>query len=338
MDRSATDRLVPYFGDDVRDAEWRRASYQLLEDCVEAATKADGTVETDGTVTRLQEQLGQLSTESLAFLLVHSGFIPDHYGADSSQETLHTKLTEAVACEWGRRLGMRAELQKEKSSKEDVTFWHAGKAVVSDTKSFRLGRSQAAPNVKDAIKQGDYKKWLSAYPAQQRLGGLITFPSQHDWKQSSDAYLYVSDPHDRIMLLFYEHMAYLVLHAEDVKAHGGVFCLLERYDTLFRTASKSRSDYWAVMLPAISGLTTANDLTRFTGLVGPIIADAVAWAEERIEERISQLQREAEAHVAALPETVLRETLVLSIMDSKAQHLRRYLDSIRRFRKRGCPS
>lgn len=333
MDRSAADRLVPYFGDDVRDPEWRRASYRLLEDCVEAATNADGTVETDGTVARLQDQLGKLSTQSLAFLLVHSGFIPDHYGADSSQETLHTKLTEAVACEWGRRLGMRAELQKEKSSKEDVTFWHGEKAVVSDTKSFRLGRSQAAPNVKDAIKQGDYKKWLSAYPAEKRLGGLITFPSQHDWKQSSDAYLYVSDPHDRIMLLFYEHMAYLVLHADDVQARGGVFCLLERYDRLFRAASKSRNDYWAVMLPAISDLAKSNDLLQFTGIVGPIIADAVTWAEERIEERIRRLQQEAEAHVAALAEAVLRERLVLSIMDSQAQHLRRYLENIRRFRK-----
>ncbi len=333
MDRSAADRLAPYFGDDVRDPDWRRASYQLLEDYVEAATKADGTVETDGTVVRVQEHLGQLTTESLAFLLVHSGFIPDHYGADSSQETLHTKLTEAVACEWGRRLGMRAELQKEKSSKEDVTFWHSGKAVVSDTKSFRLGRSQAAPNVKDAIKQGDYKKWLSAYPAEQRLGGLITFPSRHDWKQNSDAYLYVSNPHDRIMLLFYEHMAYLVLHSEDVQARGGVFGLLERYNTLFQTASKSRNDYWAVMLRALSNLTATNDLLQVTSLVGSIIADAVTWAEERIEERIRRLQREAEAHVTALEEVVLRERLVLSIMDSQTQHLRRYLENIRRFRK-----
>jgi hypothetical protein len=333
MDKRAADRLSPYFGDEVRDPDWRSASYELLEGYVEKATRPNGTVETDATVLRLQEQLGQLSIESLSFLLVHTGFIPDHYGADSSQETLHTKLTEAVACEWGRRLGMRAELQKEKSSKEDVTFWHNGKAVVSDTKSFRLGRSQAAPNVKDAIKQGDYKKWLSAYPAEQRLGGLIAFPSQHDWKQSSDAYLYVSDPHDRIMLLFYEHMAYLVLHAEDVRARGGVFSLLERYNTLFRTASKSRSDYWAVVLPAISGLTAANDLPQFVSLVRPIINDAVNWAEGRIEGRIRRLQSEAEAHVTALEESELRIRLVHSLMESQAQHLRRYLENIRRFRK-----
>jgi hypothetical protein len=333
MDRSAADRLIPLFGDQVGDPDWRRASYQLLEEHVDAATKSDGSVETDRTVARLQGQLRELSKERLGFLLVHSGFIPDHYGADSSQETLYTKLTEAVACEWGRRLGMRAELQKEKSSKEDVTFWHLGKAVVSDTKSFRLGRSQAAPNVKDAIKQGDYKKWLSAYPSEQRLGGLITFPSQHDWKQSSDAYLYVSAPDDRIMLLFYEHMAYLVLHAEDVQARGGVFSLLERYSNLFRTPSKNRGDYWSAILPEVSRLAAADDLLNFTELVEPIIAEAVIWAEARIEDRINRLQKDAEAHVAGLAEDVLRERLVHSIMDSQALHLRRYLENIRRFRK-----
>ena len=32
--------------------------------------------------------------------------------------------------------------------------------IVSDTKSFRLSRSQSAPNVKDTIKLADYEKWL----------------------------------------------------------------------------------------------------------------------------------------------------------------------------------
>jgi len=234
----------------------------------------------------------------------------------------------------GLRNSNKYWLSLEKFRKEDVTYTINGKVVVSDAKSFRLGRSQAAPNVKDAIKRGDYQKWLSAYNAANRLGGLITFPSQHDWKTRSDAYSYVSDASDPIMLIFYEHMAYLTVHADDAKARGGVASILEDYGAVFpQGASKQRADYWSAMIPRFSQLAASDDLTAFMALVQPVVSDAVQWAETRLTARVEAIRHAAQTEVDALNDHELREQLVASIADRKSVNLLRYLKNIRRFRK-----
>ncbi len=49
------------------------------------------------------------------------------------------------------------------------------RVIVCDAKSFRLGRSQKAPNVKVDLKLADIQKWLSNYDEDQRIGGGFLF-------------------------------------------------------------------------------------------------------------------------------------------------------------------
>lgn len=125
--------------------------------------------------------------ENFCKLLACSGFIPDLYLTDSSEETLFSKLTEILVAEWSDRMNFSNHIVKEKSGHEDINFEINNKTVVCDAKSFRLGRSQAAPNVKDFLKPADVSKWLERH--KNKLGGLVTYPDTHDWTKSSDVYL-----------------------------------------------------------------------------------------------------------------------------------------------------
>lgn len=128
-------------------------------------------------------QIKSMTNDDFALLVMHSGYIPEFYLPDSSQETLYSKLIESLVCEWARRIGFTDSfLQTQKSNKEDVTIKRRNNVIVCDAKSFRLGRSQAAPNVKDTIKKQAYTTWLDQYN-ETKVGGLVTFPSLHDWKK-----------------------------------------------------------------------------------------------------------------------------------------------------------
>lgn len=176
-------------------------------------------------------RLARMGDQEFAFLLTHSGYIPETYKADSSQETLYSKLIETLILEWAKRIGFEnSTLPRQKSSMEDISIIDDTYVIVCDSKSFRLGRSQAAPNVKDVLKHADIAKWLSAHHDHIRLGGLITFPSQHDWKKGSDYYQYLTDTESPTLSLYYEHLAYILLFQIDksalinvYKSHANIF-------------------------------------------------------------------------------------------------------------------
>ena len=223
-------RISSVFGEKFSQRDARIASYELIRRFI--ADHHD-TLDTVNLVAEFTgNYLRPLSDADFAFLLCHSGYIPEEYGHDSSEETAYSKLVEVLVKEWAIRLGFSdSQCPTAKSSKEDVTIKGAGNVIVCDAKAYRLGRSQRAPNVKDALKEGDISKWLKAYQNDglRQLGGLVTFPSQHNWTKGSDFYLYLTNKTQPIVCLFYEHMAFLVLMFGQSGAHEGRERLIELY-------------------------------------------------------------------------------------------------------------
>lgn len=207
--------IKKWFGDDFVNYSKRYISYNFIKQYI-----ADEYVDwnyapnTSLISEKFARTLKEMNDYQFAFLLCHNGYIPEVYKPDSSQETLYSKLVEVVVSEWAFRIGFTSSsLPTQKSSKEDITISDGENIIVADAKSYRLGRSQAAPNVKDALKKGDIIKWLAHYDPSKynRVGGLVAFPSQHDWKNGSDFYLYLTDKNSPIIMLFYEHMAFMLL-------------------------------------------------------------------------------------------------------------------------------
>lgn len=197
------------------DKEARLSSYDYIEAFIASNVpdwnKWNTEIGTDEIEESFSEEIRGMNNRDFEFLILHCGYIPDYYGKDSSQETLYSKLVESLVCEWAIRVGFdESYLQKQKSNKEDITIKLGDNVIVCDAKSFRLGRSQPAPNVKDTIKKQAYATWLEAYDEKSRIGGLTTFPSLHDWKKGGEAYKYYTEGEPSIMLLFYEHMSFIL--------------------------------------------------------------------------------------------------------------------------------
>lgn len=213
------------FGEDFLKKQKRIESYNFIENFIsEQHLDWNTPPATLDIVDSFLKSLGEMSDQEFAFLLTHSGYIPEIYKADSSQETLYSKLIETLILEWAKRIGFdNSTLPRQKSSMEDISIIDDEYVIVCDSKSFRLGRSQAAPNVKDVLKHADIAKWLSAHHDHIRLGGLIIFPSQHDWKRGSDYYQYLTDANSPTLSLYYEHLAYILLFKIDKSALINVY-------------------------------------------------------------------------------------------------------------------
>ncbi len=321
--------VTKYFGNKFREEEARLKSYNLLESIVKLTT----TNNTTYGLNLLTDELSKFTDQEFAFLLTHSGFIPDHYGDDSSEETLFSKLIEALVGEWGKRIGLRTNLPTAKSSMEDVTLINGQEVIVADAKSFRLGRSQAAPNTKDAIKPEDYAKWIARHNDKTAVGGLTAFPSKFDWQKGSDVYLYATNAGNgkRIMLLFYEHMAFMLLKKKTLKA-GSIFDILKQYDKIFPEPTKSRDLYWLAINRAIQEAAKSNDWEQFLTATISVVEDFVCKTIERIASRIKQVESEERTRIEALDAALLREALIASVVERRTSQDKRRLDNIKRFR------
>lgn len=329
MDNLDLDFLEEHFGPSAVDADWRNEIYGLLDSFVQ---NHDFSTETTAqAVEKLEERLKSFSDGEFAFIVVQSGFIPDYYKDNGSEETLHTKLTEVIVAEWGNRLGFDTILQSEKSGKEDVTFRHDHMVVVCDAKSFRLGRSQAAPNAKDMIKQKDYVDWQKEYD-DDAVGGLTTFPSTHDWKKKSRVYPYYTDKNSPIMLLSYQHMAYMQI--QRIEGNNSFFEILTSYEDYFKGEPyEERDNYWIAINKAIQDICDDSiEINAFLEATEPIINEVVLYAKAGLEEMIQKAKDEIEERIQDLSYEDLQQQLAEALTGIETTEFAKKLANLISFR------
>lgn len=277
------------------------------------------------------KRIQRMQDKEFSLLVLHAGYIPEFYLPDSSQETLYSKLIESLVCEWAKRIGFTDSfLQTQKSNKEDVTIKKGNSVIVCDAKSFRLGRSQAAPNVKDTIKKQAYTTWLDQYTC-KKVGGLVTFPSLHDWKKGSEAYSYFTEGSPAIMMLFYEQMAYMLI--SNIK-YDKVVKFLDDYNAIFPKASKDRRVYWTgvkqhLLTPSQQAAAQYN---RYMKESEQIIKMKVNHVLAQIASYLLDKRFEIEYEVGQLDIDKLREMAVESKYHNICADIERQQDNICRFR------
>jgi hypothetical protein len=314
------------------DKDQRKASYDFIETFIESSvTDWSSAPDTEAIEIAFTGKIKTLSDNELAFLLVHSGYIPEFYAYGSSQETLYSKLVESLVCEWAQRIGfIHSVLQKQKSNKEDVTIKIDNNTIVCDTKSFRLGRSQAAPNVKDTIKQAAYISWLDQYDNNCCRAGLVTLPSLMDWKKGSEAYKYFSDHSLPILFLFYEHLAFFII-SNDL-SHQTIIDLLNDYKAVFPASSKSREDYINGLSNSLFSSPIKEVLDEFLQLTDLIIVEKVQHSINRIELKAIETKKVIEYEINEMdPDQVKEIALEVSYKNEYGQTLKQ-LKNIRKFR------
>lgn len=325
-----TDNITRIFGTELDELS-RSISYNYIETFIEENVDSwDNPPDTNAMVDLFYKKIKGLSKEEFAFMLSHTGYIPEFYDHDSSQETLYSKLIEVMVCEWALRIGFsESYIQTQKASKEDITIIKDNKVIVSDAKSFRLGRSQGAPNVKDVIKKADYKKWLESYDAEQRTGGILPFPSLHNWSRGSDVYTYCSDANEPIMFLFYEHLAFMILF--DIGADE-VVDILEDYSSVHPNPTKNVNEYFDRLIPKLFR-NKIDEWNDFTEVFGFIIRERVQNTIRRIAEKLDQTKIEIKEEIDKIENIQdLRRMLVDSNYHNESKQLQKNLVNIRKFR------
>lgn len=308
------------FGITFNNVENRIKSYDFIESFISNNHPDFSKVpNTEALVKKFLDILKRLENLEFAFLLVHSGFIPEQYPADSSPETLYSKLVETLVLEFAIRMGYsRSYLPTQKSSMEDVTFIDGNNTViVCDSKSFRLGRSQGAPNVKDVLKHADIQKWMDNHSDKSSIGGLVTIPSQHDWAKGSDFYSYTSDKDLPTMCLYYEHLAFLLINQYSSEQLNQ---LLINYNEVFPNKLKdkknNRSGYY---LALEANLFKGNEgkWLAFNRIAQIIIQEKVFHCVNVLEKNIENTRQEI---TAALEKVDDIEVLRKIAIDAQFKH------------------
>lgn len=188
-----------------------------------------------------EKYIKTLNINDFIILLSHSGHIPDFYKNSSSIENLHTKLNEILVCYAFKLIGFKETFTpSQKTSKEDITILDKENLnlLVCDVKSFRMGRSQKNPNTKDMVKKSDVKKWLNnnnQFKEYKKLGGLLIAPSTHTKGNSLDLYQELTDYNSPIVLLNYEHLAFLLFLKENnfYNIKEKLISLIQNYKKVF---------------------------------------------------------------------------------------------------------
>lgn len=252
----------------------------------------------------------EMSDERFEKLLIVSGFIPDLYSNDSSEETLYTKLIEGLVSEWAARIGARGELIKQKASYEDIKITLAGKIVVCDAKSFRLGRSQQAPNAKDFLKLEDIRKWMDRYSTS--IGGLVTYPCKHEWTGKSDIYQYCSTKDAPTLMLPYKYLAYL-LHYKANYTPADLTALWD-YNSLFPNKltkdipGGNKDGYWRIINNAVCQVTKTSG-----SVLNAYIREADKLINQCVAENLDRIQRIRQGIIDRITNSIESETDVEAI-------------------------
>ena len=331
-----TDRLVKYFGKNFS-KDQRTESYDFIENYISQQVKNwTNAPDTDTIAAKFADDISKMGKPEFLFLLSHAGYIPEFYDHDSSQETLYSKLLEVLVCEWAKRIGFKdSHIQKQKASKEDVTIKINDIIIVCDAKSYRLGRSQAAPNVKDTIKKADYEKWQKHWSEESTkekpynpIGGLITFPSMHRWKGASDAYLYSTDKEKPISILYYEHLAYCIIKGLSQEKLIG---LLKAYPHLFPKPSTDQHKYFETILAFL--FPDRDDLFEYLKLFAEISEEKVAHTIKRIDIELHETHKRIQQEVEGINDvSLLKRQLVDALVENRNGQLKKNLINIKKFR------
>lgn len=270
--------------------------------------------------------------------LICTGFIPEEYAEDSSEETLYSKLIEAVVCDWAHRIGLSASLVKQKASKEDITIsFKNSNYIVCDAKSFRLGRSQKAPNVKDFVKPEAFKLWINQYKTKGPKGGLVTYPVLHEWGKRSDVYKHCSDKENPIVMLPYRYLALIYSKRESFNIES--FLSLWDYNEVFPSVvdgNENKKQYWEIVRGKLSTILKiqSSDIELFDKEADKIEEQYVDFIIQSLKTNKDSIVNNVKQEVDNLSEADLREELFEYRIKYETEDIQNRIQRINRFRKK----
>lgn len=290
-------------------------------------------IDTECVCKRFTEEVRKLDNSSFLVLLTTAGYIPDKYNADSKEETLFSKLCEVLEVIWALKMGFEGIYITQKSSYEDVNIIIDNSIIVSDTKTFRLSRSQQAPNVKDFVKPEDYRKWIGRFNI-NKLGGLVVYPQLHEWSRGSDAHVYCSDKLNPIVMLPFHYLAYLYHAKLRLNYDTSRIKELWDYNIIFPNTVSNRIEYWKNINYKILDITgdKISDFCNFLHEANQLLFSVVQDTIINIKREKTRKIKSIEESINLLKEADLRHIYTQYRIDQETSTLEQQINRIKKFR------
>lgn len=249
--------------------EDNRALHERLLETIRVVAASNRTFEEKAH--RIGDFTAELDRRPLAHLLGTSGFIPEEYAHDSSEEKLYAKAMDFLVAAALRKVGYEAEATPERSDAADVTAIHPNHGVVLDAKAFRLSRTALNPK--------DYKiealsGWRQGHDYAALVGPLAGFPDRK-------SRLFVEAVRFNVTLLTYSHLQFMLLETEDEDLDlGRVWTTGTRVNDPRKVGDATA--YWATLD------------TEFCSALGTPMDNWIAARKRFFEDMMTSIDREIE--------------------------------------------
>lgn len=289
----------------------------------------------DQLVSDTQYWLNEL-TDSDVIELLMTGFIPEVYEENRKKEKIFTKLMEVLIVEVLSRIGFSSIVVKSKNESEDGRIEINHQVILVDVKSFRLGRSQIAPNVKDFVKLNTVENWLNNYNQTHQskaIGSLIVYPSTHEWIKHSQVYKECSNKRVPIVMLSYEMIAFLLEYKTSYKTED--LLLLWNYDKLFPETVSTRQQYWSVIYQYISEITSIPEekMKDELEVLRLYYEEVIKETKDNLALMIDDVSRKIPQKISNMSEKEAKTLLIETLIQSEITPFKKTISNIDKNRK-----
>lgn len=286
-------------------------------------------------VQNTQHWFKTLQDEDIIELLM-TGFIPDTYEENGEEEKIFTKLIEVLVSEVFRRIGFVTTIVRTKSESEDVRISTEKQTILVDAKSFRLGRSQIAPNVKDFIKLHTIESWIQTYNQtheNQAIGGMVVYPSTHEWIKQSQVYKECSYQKTPVVMLSYEILCFLLQNKKVISVED--FLSLWNYPRLFPKPVVTRREYWNVIIPALAQILhqPVEDILYELEVFRLYYEESIKEAHLHLTSKIETISKEIPKQIQVMGEKEIRTLLEKLLIKSETSLFENSIKNILKNRK-----
>lgn len=269
---------------------------------------------------RVDDFISGLERKALAKLIGESGFIPETYAHDSSDEKLYAKAMDCLIAAALRHVGYDAQPTAERSDAADVLATKKRHGVVLDAKAFRLSRTALNPK--------DYKiEALSGWRTTNEFAALVAplagFPDR-------TSRLFTEALRFNVTLLTFSHLQFMLdTGVADVDLSPvwglGADVASEREDL-----HGDASEYWAELDTRFCDALDI-ELPRWVEARTRYFEDMTLAADREIERLQRDIERVREMEKEQLAELAIRALGLegkMAVISAKKERTRRLLDAL----------
>ena len=169
---------------------------------------------------------------------------------------------------------------------------------------------------------------------QKVLGGLVTYPSLHEWEKDSEVYQECSNSKVRVIMLPYEILALLLERKETFILNE--FLNLWNYDIVDMKESKNKDDYWKIVTPFLCELLDIDEKTYGKTIEGyrKQILCAKKMYKKLIEDDIEEKRKAIEEDINSFSDTEeLKNYVYKRLEEFENQKNKMYPSRIDKYRK-----